>query len=115
MRDVLQLIADQCVSPFIQFLWNEDIQRVCYRKQNDKNEYVYSDVMSSDWANESQAEICLQDKNGILLPIMLYYDGVAPDKNMNTSLSPVMGTLGWYKKIYLRITAANSSLDIFRR
>lgn len=98
MRDVLQLIADQCVSPFIQFLWNEDIQRVCYRKQNDKNEYVYSDVMSSDWASESQAEICLQDKNGILLPIMLYYDGVAPDKNMNTSLSPVMGTLGWYKK-----------------
>ena len=96
MRDIMQLIADQCVSPHLQFLWKDDIKIRSYSQSNDKGEKVFCDLMSSDWVFEEQQLISQFDKDGILLPIILYYDGVCPDKNMNSSLSPVMGTLGWY-------------------
>ena len=102
MRGILQLIADHCVSPHIQFLWKDEIQMQSYRKQNKDKENVFSDIMSSDWACEEQKEISKFDRNGLLLPIMLYYDGVAPDNLMKVSLSPVMGTLGFYKRNLLQ-------------
>ena len=57
-------------------------------------EKLFYDVMSSDWAKEAQAEIHKIDPNGILLPIILYSDGVALGQHMNTYLCPVMDTLG---------------------
>ena len=98
LRDPLELIADQCVSPFLHFLWKDHINMHCYEKFNEKGEKVYCDIMSSDWAKAAQAEIHLLDPNGILLPIILYSDGVALGQHMDTYLCPVMGTLGWYSK-----------------
>ena len=102
MRDIMQLIADQCVSPHLQFLWKDEIKIRSYKPSNDSGENVFCDLMSSEWVFEEQKLISQFDKDGILLPVMLYYDGVCPDKNMNTSLSPVMGTLGWYGRKLLQ-------------
>ena len=102
IRDIIQIVADQCVSPHIQFLWKEDIQIKTYRKQNKINENVFCDIMSSDWACEEQEEITKFDRDGLLLAMMHYYDGVSPDNLMKTSLSPVMGTLGFYGRKLLQ-------------
>ena len=98
LRNPLELIADQCISPFIQFLWQDHINMRVYESFNSSGNKVYRDIMSSEWAKKTQEDIQEKDPNGILLPIILYSDGVALGQHMDTSLCPVMGTLGWYSK-----------------
>ena len=100
LRDPLELIAEQCVSPFLQFLWKDHINIDCYEKfdSKKKKKKLYRDIMSSEWAKEALAEIRQKDPNGILLPIIFYWDGVALGQHMDTLVCPVMGTLGWYSK-----------------
>ena len=52
--------------------------------------------MSSE--KEALAEIRQKDPNGILLPIIFYWDGVALGQHMDTLVCSVLGTLGWYSK-----------------
>jgi len=72
----------------------------CYQKVDDKGNNVYCDIMSSEWAREALDEICNKDPEGILFPLLLYWDDVALDQHMDTFVYPVMRTLGWYSKIY---------------
>jgi hypothetical protein len=98
IRDPCKLIADQCISPFIQFLWKDHINMDCYEKVDDQGNKVYCDIMSSEWAREALDEIRKKDPEGMLLPLLLYWDGVALGQHMDTLVCPVMGTLGWYSK-----------------
>jgi len=54
--------------------------------------------MSSERAREALDEISKKGPEGMLLPLLLYWDGVALGQNMDTLVCPVMGTLGWYSK-----------------
>ena len=96
IRDPMELIADQCVNPIIQFLWKEHVHINYHKETNSNNEDVYCDIMSSEWARKNLEDIRKIDPNGLLLPIFLYADGVTIGMNGKANLIPVMMTLGWY-------------------
>ena len=98
IRDPMELIADQCVNPIIHFLWKEHVHINYHIKRNSNNEDVYCDIMSSEWARKTLEDIQIFDPNGLLLPIILYADGVSIGMNGKANVTPVMMTLGWYSK-----------------
>jgi hypothetical protein len=98
IRDPMELIADQCVNPIIHFLWKEHVHINYHIKRNSNNEDVYCDIMSSEWARKTLEDIQSFDPNGLLLPIILYADGVSIGMNGKANVTPVMMTLGWYSK-----------------
>ena len=98
VRDPLELIADQCVNPIIHFLWKDYVHIECYSKTNNRNEKVFCDIMSSEWARKTLEEIREIDPNGLLLPLLFYADGVSIGMNGKANVTPVMMTLGWYSE-----------------
>ena len=98
IRDPLELIADQCVNPIIHFLWKKHVNINCYSIVNKNQENVHIDIMTSEWAHKTQASIKEINTNGILLPILLYCDGVTIGMNGKATVTPVMCTLGWYSQ-----------------
>jgi hypothetical protein len=54
--------------------------------------------MTSHWAHLTLADIQKIDPTGLLLPILLYADGVTIGMNGKANLIPVMMTLGWYSR-----------------
>ena len=97
VRDLLELVAEQCVNPNIHLLWKENVKLHVYKKYNSKGENVNCNIMTSEWAHLSQREIIeTLDANGLLLPLCFYLDGVSPGMNGKTSITPVMFTLGYY-------------------
>ncbi len=94
IRDPIELIADQCVNPIIHFLWKDYVQIHYHEKTNSKNEKVYCDIMSSEWARKNLEDIRKTDPNGLLLPIILYADGVSIGMNGKANVAPAMMTLG---------------------
>ena len=98
VRDPLELIADQCVNPIIHFLWKDYVHIDCYSKTNNRNEKVFCDIMSSEWARKTLEEIREIDPNGLLLPLLFYADGVSIGMNGKANVTPVMMTLGWYSE-----------------
>ena len=102
IRDSLELVADQCVNPIIHFLWKEHANINCYKKTNSKNENVYCDLMTSPWAHLTLADIQKIDPTCLLLPTLLYADGVTTGMNGKANLIPVMMTLGWYSRGFFK-------------
>ena len=98
IRDPIELIADQCVNPIIHFLWKDHVHIDYHKVTNSNNEDVYCDIMSSEWARKTLEDIRKIDPNGLLVPIILYADGVSIGMNGNANVTPVMLTLGWYSK-----------------
>ena len=94
----MELIADQCVNPIIHFLWKDHVHIDYHKVTNSNNEDVYCDIMSSEWARKTLEDIRKIDPNGLLVPIILYADGVSIGMNGNANVTPVMLTLGWYSK-----------------
>ena len=77
-KDPIELIAYQLVDPIIQFGWKDDIKYEYVEVRNYRNEKVFSDLMATDWAKNTQDAIRNGNTNqDILLPIILYTDGVA--------------------------------------
>ena len=70
----------------------------CYSKTNNRNEKVFCDIMSSEWARKTLEEIREIDPNGLLLPLLFYADGVSIGMNGKANVTPVMMTLGWYSE-----------------
>ena len=54
--------------------------------------------MSSEWARKTLEDIQSFDPNSLLLPIILYADGVSIGMNGKANVTPAMMTLGWYSK-----------------
>jgi len=48
--------------------------------------------MYSKWAKEALDEIRKKDPEGMLPPLLHYWDGVALGQHMDTLVCPVMGT-----------------------
>jgi hypothetical protein len=96
IRDLLELIADQCINPKIQLLWKEHVHINCYQKTNEKGEKVFSDIMSSPWAHNEQKKIEKINPKGLIVPVLFYWDEVHAGMNQKAHMAPVMFTLGYY-------------------
>jgi hypothetical protein len=96
IRDLLEVIAEQCVNPKIHLLWKEHVHINCYKKTNEKGEIVYSDLMTSPWAHAEQKNIERINPKGLVAPVIFYVDGVSPGMSGKTHITPIMLVLGFY-------------------
>ena len=55
---------------------------------------IISELHHGEWWTNSWAQICKPDSNEILVPIILYMDGISIDNNGRLSLTPLNMTLG---------------------
>ena len=78
IRDTMESIVDQSVNHIIYFLWKVHVYITYHRETNSDNEDgVYCDIMSSEWARKTLEDILKIDPNGLLLPMILYANGVS--------------------------------------
>jgi len=94
VRSMFQIISYMLVDPELMIIWRNHVQ-VTYQKAVDRDgNRVYSNVMSSPWAEETEALVHARDPNGYILPLIFYTDGVQVSPHARNKITPVMITLG---------------------
>jgi hypothetical protein len=99
VRDPVEMLAYQCIDPILQFQWRNDIKYEYTEERIEGTQTrTYGDLMSSPWGKENQEHIRQKhtDPTGILMPVILYSDGIVVDKNSNQKLNSALGTCGNY-------------------
>ena len=103
------------------FVWKKHID-LKYRRATDRDgNHVYSDVMTSRWAEATEKMVIDKDKDGYLLPIIFYTDGVQISSNSRNKITPVILTLGNFsddllqKDISKRVVAYLPNFNCYRK
>ena len=82
-------------------VWKEHF-RIRYHHATDRdNNHIYSDVMTSNWAKETEILVREKDNEGYLLPLIFYTDGVQVSPNVHNKITPVVITLGKFSDTLL--------------
>lgn len=111
-RDPIELIGYLLVDPILQFYWKEHISYDAKHVYAGE-ERVIKDLMSTVWANESEHEMRSANSiNDVLIPVILYADGVALGLNNHKSSKPVLMSIGNFSDELLRKNLPNFALDI---
>jgi hypothetical protein len=76
-RDLLELVAYKLVDPTLQYIHSESLQYEYKAQTMDDGTPCYSNLMSSRYAKYTEEDIRRHDPQGILVPIIVYADGVA--------------------------------------
>ena len=102
-KDPIELISYQLVDPIIQFGWKDHIKFRYDERRNENGERVISDMMTTDCTKETEKWI-REDlhPDGVLLPMILYTDGVAVGFGNNKKCQPVICSIGNYSDEMLR-------------
>ena len=69
VRDPIELISYQLIDPVLQFKWKDHISYNAFVKNNDKNERVISDTVTTPWAHKMETLIRNDSPNAIFIPI----------------------------------------------
>ena len=102
VRNVFEVISHILVDPEIMFVWKEHF-RIRYHHATDRdNNHIYSDVMTSNWAKESEILVRDKDNEGYLMPLIFYTDGVQVSPNVHNKITPVVITLGNFSDTLLQ-------------
>lgn len=75
-RDPLELLASMLVDPILQYINKDELQYESREETLSDETPCTSGIMSSSFAKYSEREIRAKDPNGILIPIIVYADGV---------------------------------------
>jgi hypothetical protein len=94
VRDAVEIISYLLTDPILQFYYSNDILYDFIELRNNNNDRIIRDIMSTDWARLTEQHIRARDKNKILVPIILYTDGVKLGHLQNRQSIPVIGALG---------------------
>jgi len=84
-------------------------------KNNSKNKKVFCDITSFEWARKSLQDIRKIDHIKLLLPIILYDDGVSIGMNGKVNVTPAMMSLGWYSKELYKQDYGNMYIGFINR
>jgi hypothetical protein len=104
VRHPVQCIAKQLIDPELMLGYHDGHRHLRpYINRNEEGQRVYSDLMSSKWAEETEGML---KPNEILLPVIFYSDGVRLNKVGNNSCEPVQGSLGIFSDEILRKPSA---------
>ncbi len=76
-RDPIELIAYKLVDPTLMFLFKNELQFEYKSESLDDGTIRYSNSMSSEYAKWTEKNKRSIHSNNILIPIILYSDGVA--------------------------------------
>lgn len=98
--DPLHQIAEKLIDPEIMFTYAEDVKLKAaklYEECQDPRR-VIGHVMSANWAIETQDMLHtrLGNEDGVLIPIIVYEDGVSVGHFNQVTETPCLGTLGNY-------------------
>ena len=94
-RDPLEMVAYLLVEPILMFSFLKDIMLNYTNIKNKAGADVYQDLMTSDWAKDTESFI--KEEFGNLrkvLSIIFYEDGVAIDNNNKRKVTPILLTIG---------------------
>lgn len=84
-RDPLELIALKLVDPTLMYLRRDDIQFNYVRQTLEDGTHCITDLMTSEWARNTELEVRELNPNGILIPMITYADGVHMGLRNNVS------------------------------
>jgi len=98
VRDILDIVACILADPKLQ-TFNEFLLQTYRIPRKKSGESGGCDhIMSSSWATKSIEKIKKIDSNGILIPIILYEDGITVDSAGVRNIDSIVLTLGNYSK-----------------
>ena len=90
------------IDPEIMFVWRDHIRMNYNRATDRENNHVYSDIMTSNWAYDTENLIRLKDNDGKLMPLVIYTDGVQVSANVHNKITPVIITLGNFSDLLIQ-------------
>ena len=97
VRDILDIVACILADPKLQN--SGEFKLNTYKATGKRGEKGACDhIMSSPWAIKSKVEIDRTDPEGILIPIILYEDGITVDSAGVRNVDSIVLTLGNYSK-----------------
>ena len=102
IRNVFEVLSHMLIDPEIMFVWKEHFHLSYHQSKDRDNNQVYSDVMTSNWAKESEDLVRIKDNEGYLMPLMFYTDGVQVSANVHNKITPVVITLGNFSDTLLQ-------------
>ena len=91
-RDPLELLCLKCVDPTLQFINGGDIQYSYVEETLHDGTPCASNLMSSQWAKQTESEIKAIHPDGILFPLVVYADGVSLGLRNKVRRSPMSCT-----------------------
>jgi len=76
VRNLFEVISHILIDPDVLFKWRRCVNFTYIRATDRKNNHVYADVMTSQWALETENLVKSKDNRGFLMPLIFYTDGV---------------------------------------
>lgn len=102
VRNIFEVISHMLIDPEIMFIWKRHINFNYYRATDRDDNHVYSNVMTSNWALETEKMVRLKDKDGFLMPLIFYTDGVQVGSSVHNKITPVILSLGIFSDALLQ-------------
>jgi hypothetical protein len=84
--DLLELIAYKLIDPTLIFLYRDHIKWFSESEKLQNGSSCCSHFMTSLYANHTESRIKMEHSDGILIPIILYWDDVALGLRSNVSI-----------------------------
>lgn len=94
IRNIFQVISYMLVDPEIMIIWKKHVHFRFQEAVDRDGNRVYSNIMTSPWAEATEKSLLTRDSNGYLLPLIFYTDGVQVSSHARNKITPVMVTLG---------------------
>jgi len=94
IRNIFEVISHLLIDPEIMLTWRSHINLRYFEAKDCNGNHVFSDVMSSSWARESEKLVHAKNIDGCLLPLIFYSDGVQVSESVHNKVTPVVITLG---------------------
>jgi len=102
VRNIFEVISHMLIDPEIMWAWREHVM-LRYRVAVDRsNKQVYSDVMTSNWAKETETMVLQKNPHGYLMPLIFYTDGVQVSASVHNKVTPVIVSIGNFSDALLQ-------------
>jgi len=90
------------IDPEIMFAWRKHVSFRYHVAKDRSNNQVYADVMTSNWAKETENLVLQKDPYGYLMPLIFYTDGVQVSDSVHNKVTPVIVSLGNFSDALLQ-------------
>jgi len=94
LRNIFEVISHMLIDPDIMFKWRRHVKFSYFRAKDRNDNHVYSDVMTSEWALDTERLVKSKNVKGFLMPLIFYTDGVQVGSSVHNKITPVIVTLG---------------------
>ena len=104
--DFISQVASLLQDPFLMKFSNTRYHHKTYSDPIEYPTVYYDDLESSDWFKTAHLNMIKNKSNELLVPIILFVDGVPIDSFGRKSLEPVMFTIGIFKRAIRNLSSA---------